>query len=57
MFTFMQNSFVKFNSHSFSLFPGKAPQSSNNKEQTQRKELLTAAGKFWIVIVNSMKYR
>lgn len=54
MLTFMQNSFVKFNSHSF---PGKAPQSSNDKEQTQRKELLTAAGKFWIVILNSMKYR
>ena len=38
----------------FPLSPGKVPCSSNNKEQTQRMEVLTAKGKFWMIIVKSM---
>ena len=39
--------------YSFSLFPVKAPCSSNNKEETQRKEVLAASGKS-CTIVKSM---
>ena len=36
--------------YSFSLFPEKAPCSSNDKEQTQRKEVFVATGKFCIIV-------
>ena len=36
--------------YSFSLFPEKVPCSSNDKEQTQRKEVFVATGKFCIIV-------
>ena len=40
--------------YSFSLFLEKAPCSSNDKEQTQRKEVFTGTGKFCIMFVKSL---